>query len=394
MRRTTSLLLTLGIFAVLIGGWLGHITALTKARNRACRESTMQNQADNNSSSSKQLQDIFNDYSNQKGGIGLQVTVIFPDGRTWNGVAGYADIAHQCSLTRDHHLYLGSMTKLFTAALVMEQVENGSLALDQKISQWIQLPNANNVTIRNLLSHTSGLPDYARDPWFQIRWFGLPSKTWQPSELIGVIQDKPLQFTPGSRHEYSNSNYLLLGMMLEKATGKSYSAILQEHLLAKLDLQDTYFMNYPEDMSIANAYDETLLHLGRRNLTGFRHSLETGAYAAGGILSTSDDVARFAHALFNGQVISSASLAEMKVLVDAPDTDLPEQVGYGLGIRHLIVDGESLVGHTGSIPGYSGIVMHQIDKNYTIAILSNLSTIEQVRLLAEIQKIILKDGSR
>ncbi|HLO15067.1 MAG TPA: serine hydrolase domain-containing protein, partial [Anaerolineales bacterium] len=139
--------------------------------------------------------------------------------------------------------------------------------------------------------------------------------------------------------------------------------------------------------------DESLLHLGRRNLTGFRHSLESGAYSAGGILSTSQDVARFVYALFNEKVISNASLAEMETFVNAPDEDLPEQTGYGLGIRHLIIDGESWIGHTGSIPGYSGMVMHQVEKNYTIAILSNLSTIDQVRLLAEIQKIILKDTS-
>jgi D-alanyl-D-alanine carboxypeptidase len=251
-----------------------------------------------------ELQDVLNEYSTHKGSVGLQVTVIFPDGQTWNGVAGYADTAHPCRLTLDHHLYLGSITKLFTATLVMKEVENGSLSLGQNLNQWIHVPSAENLTIRNLLSHTSGLPDYAQDTWFQIRWFGLPSKTWRPDELMRVIQDKPLRFSPGSRHEYSNSNYLLLGVILEKATGKPYSAILEENVLATLNLQDTFFLNYPDDMAIANGYDRTLLHLGRRNLIAFRRSLESGAYAAGGILSTSQDVARFVNALFNGQVIA------------------------------------------------------------------------------------------
>ncbi|HLO13875.1 MAG TPA: serine hydrolase domain-containing protein [Anaerolineales bacterium] len=390
----TSLLITFGIFVLLIGGWLGYITVLTKERNRACRVSTLDNQGDNSSSTRMRLQDVLNEYSTQKGGVGLQVTVMFPDGQTWNGVAGYADMAHPCPLTLDHHLYLGSITKLFTATLVMKEVDNGSLFLDQKTNQWIQVSSAENITIRNLLSHTSGLPDYAQDTWFQIGWFGKPNKTWQPNELIRIMQDKPLRFSPGSRHEYSNSNYLLLGVILEKATGKPYSAILQENVLAKLNLHDTFFLNYPDDMAIANGYDETLLHLGRRNLSGFRRSLESGAYAAGGILSTSQDVARFAHALFNGQVLSDTSLLQMETFVETADADIPEQTGYGLGIRHLVIDDQSLVGHTGSIPGYSGIVMHQVEKNYTIAVLSNLSTIGQTRLLAEIQRIIVVPGSR
>lgn len=393
MKSTTLLVLAFIVLMLLIGGWLGYIGFLTKARNRACHVSAMENLEDNSSSTSIAFQNVLNHHSTQNDEVGLQVTVIFSDGRSWNGAAGYADIAQHCPLALNHHLYLGSITKLFTATLVMKEIENGSLSLDQKINQWIQLPNAANITIRNLLSHTSGLPDYARDTWFQIRWFGLPSRMWEPDELIRVIQNKPVRFSPGSRYEYSNSNYLLLGMMLEKATEKPYPTILAENVSANLGMQDTYFLNYQDDISIANGYDKTLLHLGRRNLTGFRRSLESGAYAAGGMLSNSQDVARFAHALFNGQVISNVSLATMQTFIDAPEEDIPEQSGYGLGLRRLVIDGESLIGHTGSIPGYSGIVMHHIEKNYTIAILSNLSTIEQVKLLVAIQKIILKDGS-
>ncbi|HLO14055.1 MAG TPA: serine hydrolase domain-containing protein, partial [Anaerolineales bacterium] len=210
MKWTTLLSLTFVILVLLVTGWLSYIGYLAKVRNRACLESPIENEGGTNSSIDRELQGVINDCSAQNGGIGLQVTVIFPDRTTWNGTSGYADLAVQCPLTLSHHLYLGSMTKLFTATLVMEQVEKGSLSLDEALNQWIHLPNAKNVSIRNLLTHRSGLPDYARDTWFQIGWFGLPNKTWQPNELMRVIQDKPLRFTAGSRHEYSNSNYLLL----------------------------------------------------------------------------------------------------------------------------------------------------------------------------------------
>lgn len=200
------------------------------------------------------------------------------------------------------------MTKLFMAALTMEQVEKGLLRLDDPISMWIHLVKARDITIRNLLNHTSGLPDYAHAPRFLIRWFGLPVKIWKPDELISVIGTKSSRFNPGSRYEYSN--YLLLGVILEDVTSKPYPLIL-----------------------------DVLLKLDRRNLTGFRQSLESGAYAAGGILSTYEDVAHFLHALLNGFVISDASLTKIQTFMDAQDKDIPEQTGYGLDLlahRHDI----------------------------------------------------------
>jgi len=157
----------------------------------------------------------------------------------------------------------------------------------------------------------------------------------------------------------------------------------------QLGLKDTYYLNYSKNILIANGYDETLLHLGRRNLAGFRRSLETGAFSAGGILSTSEDVAFFVHSLFTGRIIDSSTLAQMKAFVDAPDKDVPLQRGYGLGIRNLVIGGENLIGHTGTIPGYSGIAMHNEGKHYTIVILSDLSVIEQTQLFEEVQHIVV-----
>ncbi|NBD34657.1 MAG: serine hydrolase, partial [Chloroflexi bacterium] len=110
--------------------------------------------------------------------------------------------------------------------------------------------------------------------WYLARFFGLPRKHWEPDELVSVIDNKPLKFEPGSRHEYSNSNYLLLGMILENVTGKPYETQIWESV-DELGLDDTFFFTYPDNAVIANGYDETLLHLGTRNLTGFRRSLET-----------------------------------------------------------------------------------------------------------------------
>ena len=112
-------------------------------------------------------------------------------------------------------------------------------------------------------------------------------------------------------------------------------------------------------------------------------------YSAGGILSTSEDVAFFVHSLFTGRILDGSTLAQMKAFIRAPDEDMPSQIGYGLGIRNLIIGGENLIGHTGTIPGYSGIAMHNEKKHYTIVILSNLSVIEQTQIFEEVQNIVI-----
>jgi len=373
---------------LLLVGWLGYVSYLTIQNDRACGGQIPIIKESNYTQNDEELQPVLDNCSGEKKrGAGLQATVIFPDGTTWSGVSGYANHKKKCPLTLDHHLCIGSLTKLFTATLVMEQVENGTIALDDPLSKWIDLPYAKKITVGMLLNHTSGIPSYTEDLWFLVRWFGFPRKQWQPDELVAVIRNKGLNFEPGSRHEYSNSNYLLLGVILEKATGKSYGTLLQE-LANKIGLQNTYYLNYSNNILIANGYDETFLHLGRRNLAGFRRSLEAGAFSAGGILTTSKDVAFFVHSLFTGRILDSSTLAQMKTFVDAPDRDMPLQKGYGLGIRNLVIGGENLIGHTGTIPGYSGIAMHNEEKHYTIVILSNLSVTERTQLFEEVQHIV------
>ncbi len=376
-KYVSSIALLLILFFV---GWLGYVSRLTTQNDRACHPAAEQTVI------ASPLQRVLDDYSAERN-VGLQASVIFPDGSQWNGVSGFASHEKECPVTSEHHFGIGSVTKLYTAALVMLQAEAGTLSLDDPISKWLDLPYAEQVTLRMALNHTSGIPDYTSDAAFLLRYVGLPEKSWRPDELVEVISDKPLQFAPGARHEYSNSNYLLLGIILEKASGKPYAALLQE-MTDELGLRDTYYLKYPADIFIANAYDEDLLHVGAPNLTGLRLSLHSGAFSAGGIVCTSSDVARFTRALFTGKILSDESLAEMTTFVDAPDEDAPERIGYGLGVRQMVIGEESFVGHTGAIPGYSAVTAFGVDNGITITILGNLSVIEQERLLAEIMKAV------
>jgi D-alanyl-D-alanine carboxypeptidase len=330
-------------------------------------------------------------FSERRSEAGLQAAVIVDDGTSWHGVAGNADHDDDDPLTHDHHLYIGSVTKFFTATLLMRQVQQGNISLADTIDEWFDLEYADDVTVRMLLNHTSGVPNYTGDPWFTTRNVVRPTKRWRPSELVDIISGKSLDFDPGSRHLYSNSNYVLLGILLEQLTGSSYGALLGNFVRADLGYGRTYYLDYPEDAPIANAYDESVFNLGRRELTAFRTTLETSAYAAGGILSTAPDVAGVVRSVFSGQALGEDALSQMRTFVDAPDEDVTTQVEYGLGIRHLRIDGEDLYGHTGTIPGYSAIAMHHDQPMYTIAVIGNVSTIDQAGMCGALQRVVLDE---
>lgn len=379
---------TVLVAALVAGGWLGRVLHLTTAHDTACESDVDARTELGGARSGEELARVLERYSAQRNGVGLQATVIFADGGTWSGTAGAANHADRCPLTLDHRLYIGSVTKLYTATLVMRHVEDGTIALEDPVDRWVDLPYADRVTVRMLLNHTSGVPNYTDDPWFLARYFMLPGKQWQPEELLDVVRDEPLTAEPGVRHEYSNTNYVLLGTVLENATGRPYRELFRQEVEAELGFSGTSFLDRPAGLVIADGYDESLLPLDRTNLTGFRTSFETGAFTAGAVLTDSQDVASFAHALLTGRIVSDGTLSRMTSFLEVSDEDVPEQSGYGLGLRRLVVDGQEVLGHTGTIPGYSAIIMHNTREGYTIAVLSNLSVIEQTHVYAQLQTVV------
>jgi D-alanyl-D-alanine carboxypeptidase len=396
-RQVLRSLAGLGVAGVLAGGgWLWRTQSLHAQRDRTSLGGQPQTEPRVTGPNAQRVPsdryqtelDAFSDRWNQ---TGLQASIRLGDGTGWHGVAGHADHDRQQPLGAAHHLYIGSVTKLFTATLVLRSVQRGVLSLSDPIDTWIDLHEGNGITVRMLLNHTSGIPNYTEDPWFIARYFGRPTKRWTPTELVDIIRGDSLRFHPGISHEYSNSNYVLLGVILECATGTAYGDLLRRLVRNELGYDNTYYRGYPATVPIANAYDESIFKTGRRNLTGFRTSLETGAYAAGGILSTAPDVAGVVNDLFDGAILDESTLDSMLTFVDAPDEDVTTQVAYGLGLRHLRIDGEDLYGHTGTIPGYSAVALHHAEPEYTIAVLSNVSSIDQAEIYGALQRITLEE---
>ena len=331
------------------------------------------------------LKKIIDSYSTANSDIGLQATIIMPDGKVLKAVSGYSEIKKKCPLTFDSLLLTGSITTLYTTTLVMKEVEEGKISLDEKIDKWINASWSKDVTVRMLLNHTSGIASYTSSPFFLISAFMFRNRVWTTKQVLKYFITTQLLFKPGSMYKYSNSNYVLLGIILEKTTGQKFGQLLKE----KLHVINACF-DCPPYSPQANGYDRSLLHLGITDMTPYRTSFKTSAFSAGGISSTSDETAGFVHDLFSGGVLSSGALSEMVKHMEVKDKDHPCLTGYGLGIKRFKIDGEDLYGHTGTLSGYSGIVVHNINKGYTICILGNLSVIDQVELVRQVQKTITR----
>ena len=259
--------------------------------------------------------------------------------------------------TVDTRFRLGSITKQFTAAAILQLAEHGKLSLDDPISKYYAAPvDWAPVTLRNLLTHTSGIPSYTAIPGF----FGSPSRTDRtPEEIVALTRDKPLAFKPGEKFAYDNTGYILLGYVIEKVSGQTYQAYIQDHILGPLGLKST-------------GYDVTETILPRRaagysRAGGVMHNAPFLAmslpYAAGSLYSTADDLLAWDQALHAGKILSPASVTAMF-------TDHGFKYGYGQFIT--TTQGHRLWAHAGGINGFSTDLARLPDDGVTLVLLSNI----------------------
>ena len=289
--------------------------------------------------------------------------------------AGVADIATGTALTPDHRFRIGSVTKIFVASLVLRLVEEGLLELDGDAA-----PFAAGITIRQLLNHTSGLDDHLGDP---IAFFEPyrrdPAHRWELAahDELELVLAKPRLFPPGEGWAYRGSNYLVLRLLVEEATGMSLRAALRERILDPFGLDRTDLVEEPLRGDCARGYlppDNPILP-GGPGLVDVTE-LDLPFYrAGGGIVSTARDVAAFLRALLGGDLISDRLRAQ---LLDAVDSDWPETDRYGLGIGEVTAlmrrkqsNCGAAWGHLGFSPGYIAIALSSEDGKRQVVICAN-----------------------
>ena len=251
----------------------------------------------------KALQDELLRLRTDLGEPGLSLAIRLPDGTVWTAVTGKAQVEkkHKRPVTPDTAFSAGSITKTFVGALVMQLVQRGALHLDDRVSNWLpKYPNAKHLLISELLQHTSGLYDYFDNPAYDPDVFGHPHHLWTVPEILSLVRSP--YFAPGTRWHYSNTNFVLLGQILERATRAGVGNLIRNRLLKTQHLADTEFQDRePTLPDEANGYLWSGSGwIGWDDGSNYRPnpSAATVAWTAGAILATPSDLVRWAHALY------------------------------------------------------------------------------------------------
>ncbi|MDG4536980.1 serine hydrolase domain-containing protein [Streptomyces sp. AV19] len=271
------------------------------------------------------------------------------DGRTRSYAAGVGDLATGAKVPRDGQVRIGSNTKTFTAVVVLQLVAEGKIDLDAPVDTY--LPglvrgkgiDGRRITVRRLLQHTSGLPDYSKGD--------LQPRYYDPRDLLGIALQHKAEFAPGTKWAYSNTNYVLAGLIVQKVTGHALGAELDRRIIQRIGLRHTYFPA-PGDKTIREPHPKGYY----RDSAGAPMADATEwdpswAWAAGQMISTNSDLNRFFTALLAGRLLPPAQLAQMRTTVPAEAFGPGVRYGLGLISRPLSCGGVHW-GHGGSMTGY------------------------------------------
>lgn len=291
-------------------------------------------------------------------------TVVVADGGEviYERGVGLADRSWGIANAPGTRFRIASLTKQFTAALVLQLAEAGDLDLDAPVTRYLpDYPAAqgDRVTVHQLLSHTSGIPEHLGLPGFD----EIKRNPVDPDSFLAVFSGLPLDFEPGTQFSYSNSNYYLLGVLIEHLTGQPYAIALRERLLAPLGLEDT---GYDDGVTVIDRMASGYTRIG----AGVQHAAYVDSsvpYAAGMMYSTAQDLVAWTQALHRGEAFENP---ETLVRMTTPVLD---DYAYGLGVSMLPLGPEPVraIGHSGGIFGFSTFLIHFPDQDRTVAVLAN-----------------------
>jgi D-alanyl-D-alanine carboxypeptidase len=280
------------------------------------------------------------------------------------------------SLVREPRFLIYSITKTFTAVLILRLGEQGRLQLTDFVDRWFpDLAQVAGITVKQLLNHTAGIPDYGGLAAYHADLRSAPAHPWSFDRFVSETIGRGLLFEPGTSWSYSNPGYMLLRRIAERVSGKSYSSLIAEQIAAPLALRETTVAESLDDMSAlaAGISCELAADGESRDVRAFYHP---GWVSHGVIASTCSDIARFFDALFGGRLLSPGSVHEMLDLIPVGNASSaegdssplrPASPGYGLG---LMGDRDSpwgfLVGHNGGGPCYRASAFHLIGSEITV----------------------------
>jgi D-alanyl-D-alanine carboxypeptidase len=283
----------------------------------------------------------------------------------WTHTLGSGDLQTAAPIGSDDHFRIASVTKTFVATVALQLVDEGKLRLDDTLDPYVPgIPNGDRITIRQVLGMTAGIFNYIDDPAFDKEYTSNPLMAFDARQVVEIIKQHPSDFPPGAQLRYSDSNYILLGFIIEQMTGGTAAEAIAARIIAPLGLTNTSFPDTPKmpepfARGYAAAPNSSLL----RDVTFGNPNV---AWTAGAMLSTLEDLRVWAKALADGTLLKPETQRERLQMNDLPSAP-GFSVGYGLGIMDL----NGFYGHTGAIFGYSTWILHSSAEDGTIVVLTN-----------------------
>lgn len=335
---------------------------------------------------------------------GATLGVCPAEGKCFALATGFSDLESKTPMRPTDIMAAGSVGKTFAAAVALQLVKEGKINLDEKVEKYLgkeawfaRLPNAKDITVRHLMNHTSGLVRYEFKEQFTKDLTASPDKAWKPEELIAYLLDEKAPFEAGKGWDYSDTNYIVLGMIIERVTGKKFYDEARRRVLKPLKFERTLPQDKRELKNLIPGY------AGANNPFGGKDKvLENGKFiinpqfewTGGGWISNTEDLARWAKAMYEGKAFDASLLPQM---LDGVPARLGRDTKYGLGVIIRPTAAGLTYGHSGFFPGYMTDMMYFPEHKISLAVQVNTSVPQSLgkplgRVLVEAAEVLINQN--
>ena len=335
---------------------------------------------------------------------GATLGVCPADGKCFSLATGFSDLETKTPMRPTDIMAAGSVGKTYAAAVALQLVKEGKINLDDKVEKYLgkqiwfsRLPNAKDITVRQLMNHTSGLVRYEFKEQFTKDLTANADKTWKPEELVAYLLDEKAPFEAGKGWDYSDTNYIVLGMIIERVTGKKFYDEARNRILKPLKFERTLPQDRRELKGLIPGY------AGANNPFGGKDKvLENGRFiinpqfewTGGGYVSNAEDLARWAKAMYEGKAFDASLLPQM---LDGVPARLGRDTKYGLGVIIRPTAAGLTYGHSGFFPGYMTDMMYFPEHKISVAVQVNTSVPQNLgkplgRVLVETAEILINEN--
>jgi D-alanyl-D-alanine carboxypeptidase len=380
MKKRTITLFTLWFFLLSFLGFAQEFHVVK------CEESSVKTQ----NAKAEALQKVLDKLT--ASGIPGAVAAIYEAGNLWTLSSGYAKIEGQIPIQSCHLVYTQSIAKSYMAVVIMQLAEEGKIDINSKITEYLpseiisMLVGADQVTVKMLLNHTSGLPEYNYQPTYVTRLLQNPTRIFTPKEYISYIEGKELDFEPGSRYSYRNTNYVLLALIAEQITG-DHGKYMEEHIFEKLGLDNTFYkIKQGESYGdrLVNGYWDRYSNGIVENVSVLQNTNVASMVGDDGIITTAEESILYLKGLMEGKLVSEESLAQLKEWV----LDKKGNPQYGLGLDYTTFLREPAIGHSGGGLGSGSQLYYFPEKEMYMFFGINLGTVTDSPIHQDAEKIL------